>query len=414
MNVLVLNVGSSTLKFELIATDAERIEANADARLAGGAVERIGGEAVLSLTAQNRGGQRSVAPLRNLAAAVEHVAAWLVSDEADAGIASLAEIEAVGHRVVHGGEDFARSQRIDDTVLKALDDLVELAPLHNPHNIAGIRAATRVFGPGVPQVAVFDTAFHHTLPEVAFLYGLPYQLYRRYKVRRYGFHGTSHRYVAHRYRQLTGRPRDGTRLITLHLGNGASACAILGGDSIDTSMGFTPLEGLVMGTRSGDLDPAILDFVASKEGLTLSEVETMLNKQSGLLGLSGLTPDMRELLKEVEEHDDRRARLAVEVFCYRIRKYIGAYLAVLDGADAIVFAGGIGENAAEIRARACSGLEWMGITVDADANASLTGGREGRFSKPDSRVELWVIPTDEELLIARDTWRVVTGAPLRY
>ena len=414
MNVLVLNVGSSSLKFELIGTDAARIEANADARLAGGAVERIGGEAVLSLNAQGHPGQRSVAPLRNLAAAVEHVAGWLVSEEAGAGISSLAEIEAVGHRVVHGGEDFARSQRVDEAVLRALDELVELAPLHNPHNIAGIRAATRVFGPGVSQVAVFDTAFHHSLPEVAFLYGLPYQLYRRYKVRRYGFHGTSHRYVAHRYRQLTGRSRERTRLITLHLGNGASACAILGGDSIDTSMGFTPLEGLVMGTRSGDLDPAILDFVASKEGLTLSQMETLLNKQSGLLGLSGLTPDMRELLKEIEEHDDRRARLAVEVFCYRIRKYIGAYLAVLDGAEAIVFAGGIGENAAEVRARICGGLEWMGITVDPDANASLTSGREGRFSTADSRVELWVIPTDEELLIARDTWRVVTGAPLRY
>lgn len=414
MNVLVLNVGSSSLKFELVGTDAERIEANADTRLAGGAVERIGGEAVLSLSAQTGGARRTVAPLRNLAAAVEHVAAWLVSEDADTGIASLAEIEAVGHRVVHGGEDFARSQRIDETVLKALDELVELAPLHNPHNIAGIRAATRVFGPGVPQVAVFDTAFHHSLPEVAFLYGLPYQLYRRYKVRRYGFHGTSHRYVAHRYRQLTGRSREDTRLITLHLGNGASACAIRGGDSVDTSMGFTPLEGLVMGTRSGDLDPAILDFVASKEGLTLSQMETLLNKQSGLLGLSGLTPDMRELLKEIEEHDDRRARLAVEVFCYRIRKYIGAYLAVLDGANAIVFAGGIGENAADVRARVCSGWEWMGITFDAEVNASLTNGREGRFSTPDSRVEVWVIPTDEELLIARDTWRVVTGTPLRY
>ncbi|HEY7408966.1 MAG TPA: acetate kinase [Gemmatimonadaceae bacterium] len=413
MNVLVLNVGSSSLKFELIGTDAERIEANTDARLAGGSVERIGGEAVISLSARGHG-TRTAAPLRNLAAAVEHVAGWLVSDEADTGIGSLAEIEAVGHRVVHGGENFARSQRIDEGVLRALDELVELAPLHNPHNIAGIRAATRVLGPGVPQVAVFDTAFHQTLPEIAFLYGLPYQLYRRYKVRRYGFHGTSHRYVAHRFRQLTGRPREATRLITLHLGNGASACAIRAGDSIDTSMGFTPLEGLVMGTRSGDLDPAILDFVASKEGLTLSQVESLLNKQSGLLGLSGLTPDMRELLKEIEEHDDRRARLAVEVFCYRVRKYIGAYLAVLDGADAIVFAGGIGENAVEIRKRICSGLQWMGIELDAAANATLTSGREGKFSTPASRAELWVIPTDEELLIARDTWRVVSGAPLRY
>ncbi len=414
MNVLVLNVGSSSLKFELIGTDAERIEGNRDDRLAGGSVERIGGEAVISLSARRKPAGRSVAPLRNLAAAVEYVAGWLASAEADVGIASLAEIEAVGHRVVHGGEHFARSQRIDESVLRALDELVELAPLHNPHNIAGIRAASRVFGSGIPQVAVFDTAFHQTIPEIAFLYGLPYQLYRRHKVRRYGFHGTSHRYVAHRFRQLTGRAREASKLITLHLGNGASACAIRDGDSVDTSMGFTPLEGLVMGTRSGDLDAAILDYVANKEGLTPSQVELMLNKQSGLLGLSGLTADMRELLMEVEEHDDRRARLAVAVFCYRARKYLGAYLAVLDGADAIVFAGGIGENAVDVRARICRGLEWLGISFDATANAALTGGVEGRFSAPDSRVELWVIPTDEELLIARDTWRVVTGAPLRY
>src|SRR5918999_187778 len=414
MNILVLNVGSSSLKFQLIATDGERIEANEDLRLAGGGVERIGGEAVMSLSARGQQAQRTVAPLRNLAAAVEHVAAWLVAEDAGVGISSLGDIEAIGHRVVHGGEHFARSRRVDEHVLQALDDLVELAPLHNPHNIAGVRAAGRVFGPGVPQVAVFNTAFHQTLPEIAFLYGLPYQLYRRYKVRRYGFHGTSHRYVAHRYRQLTGRAREDTRLITLHLGNGASACAICGGDSVDTSMGFTPLEGLVMGTRAGDLDPAILDFIASKEGLTLPQVEVMLNKQSGLLGLSGLTPDMRELLQEIAEHDDRRARLAVDVFSYRARKYIGAYLAVLDGAEAIVFAGGIGENAVEVRARICSNLEWLGIRVDAEANASLTAGREGRFDAPGSRVELWVIPTDEELLIARDTWRVVTGAPLRY
>jgi acetate kinase len=368
----------------------------------------------MSLSVRRGPPGRAVAPLRNLAATVEYVAAWLVSQEAEVGISSLAEIEAVGHRVVHGGEQFTRSQRVDDTVLAALEELVDLAPLHNPYNVAGMRAATRVFGPGVPQVAVFDTAFHTTLPETAFLYGLPYQLYRRYKVRRYGFHGTSHRYVAHRYRQLTGRARESSNLITLHLGNGASACAIRGGDSVDTSMGFTPLEGLVMGTRAGDLDPAILDFIASKEGLTLPQVEVMLNKQSGLLGLSGLTADMRELLQEIAEHDDRRARLAADVFSYRARKYIGAYLAVLDGADAIVFAGGIGENAVEIRARICTNLEWLGIRVDAEANASLTSRREGRFDAPGSRVELWVIPTDEELLIARDTWRVVTGAPLRY
>jgi acetate kinase len=259
---------------------------------------------------------------------------------------------------------------------------------------------------------VFDTAFHHTLPEAAYLYAIPYQLYRRYRVRRYGFHGTSHRYVAYRYRQLTGRTREETKIVTLHLGNGASACAIVGGASMDTSMGFTPLEGLVMGTRSGDLDPAILDFVSAKEGLSLREVDSMLNKQSGLLGVSGLTSDMRELLAEEAEHGDRRARLAIELFCYRAKKYVGAYLAAMNGADAIVFAGGIGENSPDVRARICTGLDWLGAVVDPEGNTALTGGAEGRFDREGSRLQLWVIPTDEELLIARDTWRVVTGAPL--
>jgi acetate kinase len=297
-------------------------------------------------------------------------------------------------------------------VWRELEDLIELAPLHNPHNLRGITAARAVLGPGIPQVAVFDTAFHHSLPETAYLYALPYQLYRRYRVRRYGFHGTSHRYVAYRYRQLTGRSREATKIITLHLGNGCSACAINGGNSMDTSMGFTPLEGLVMGTRSGDLDPAILDFISAKEGLSLREVDSMLNKQSGLLGISGLTADMRELLAEAAEHDDRRARLAVDLFCYRVKKYLGSYLAAMNGADAIVFAGGIGENAPEIRARICSGLEWLGVDIDAGRNAALTSRKEGRVDREGSRVELWVIPTDEELLIARDTWRVVTGAEL--
>jgi acetate kinase len=269
-------------------------------------------------------------------------------------------------------------------------------------------------GPGVPQVAVFDTAFHQTLPERAYLYAIPYSYYRRYRVRRYGFHGTSHRYIAHRYRQLTGRTREETRIITLHLGNGCSACAIQAGTSIDTSMGFTPLEGLVMGTRSGDIDPAILDFIASKEGLSLPEVEGLLNKQSGLLGVSGLTNDMRELLAEAEEHDDRRAHLAIELFAYRIQKYIGAYLMTLGGADAICFAGGIGENAAEVRALVARGLEWMGVELSPARNAEMIGGREGRISSDDSRPELWVIPTDEELLIARDTYRVIRGAETRY
>jgi acetate kinase len=291
--------------------------------------------------------------------------------------------------------------------------LIAPPPLHNPHNLRGITAARAVLGPGVPQIAVFDTAFHHSLPETAYIYGIPYQLYRRYRVRRYGFHGTSHRYIAYRYRQLTERTREATKIITLHLGNGASACAIVSGASIDTSMGFTPLEGLVMGTRSGDLDPAILDFISAKEGLGLREVDSLLNKQSGLLGVSGLTADMRELLAEESEHGDRRARLAIDLFCYRVKKYIGSYLAAMNGADAIVFAGGIGENSPQVRARICAGLEWLGIELDASRNDQVVGS-EGRIDRDGSRVNVWVIPTDEELLIARDTWRVVSGAELPY
>jgi acetate kinase len=352
--------------------------------------------------------------LRDHRAAVVHLVAWLTSAESPVAIGSVAEIHAVGHRVVHGGERFQRSVLIDEAVVRGIEDTIELAPLHNPANLRGIAAARDVLGAGLPQVAVFDTAFHHTLPEHAYLYAIPYQLYRRHRVRRYGFHGTSHRYVAHRWRQLTGRAREETRIVTLHLGNGCSACAIRDGDSVDTSMGFTPLEGLVMGTRSGDLDPAVLDFVAGKEGLSLGEMEGLLNKQSGLLGISGLTNDMRELLAESAEHDDRRARLAIDLFCYRARKYIGAYLAAMGGAEAIVFTGGIGENAADIRARICDGLEWLGLTLDAGRNGECSGGREGRISADDARLAAWVIPTDEELLIARDTFRAVTGLEARF
>jgi len=412
MNILVLNVGSSTLKFQLTATDRDTIANNSDRRLARGQIERIGGEAILTLGVEGGRTIKSTAPIRDHAAAVEHVVAWITSDESGVAISSVAEIEAVGHRVVHGGERFAQSTRVDDELWRELEDLIDLAPLHNPHNLRGITAARAVLGPGVPQVAVFDTAFHHSLGETAYLYAIPYQFYRRYRVRRYGFHGTSHRYVAYRYRQLTGRTREATKIITLHLGNGASACAISAGNSVDTSMGFTPLEGLVMGTRSGDLDPAILDFVSAKEGLSLREIDSLLNKQSGLLGISGLTGDMRELLAEEAESNDRRARLAIELFCYRVKKYIGAYLAAMNGADAVVFAGGIGENSADIRSRIGKDLDWLGIMLDTEANAKTVNGAEGRIDVPGGRVELWVIPTDEELLIARDTWRVVTGTPL--
>ena len=409
MHILVLNVGSSSVKFQLFATDDAAIAAGTDRRLARGQVERIGGESIVTLAALELPAEKRAVALRDHAAAVEYIVSWLTSAESGVPISKLADIEAVGHRVVHGGERFNRSTLIDDELRRAIEELIELAPLHNPHNLKGIAAARGALGPGVPQVAVFDTAFHHSLPEQAYLYAIPYQLYRRYGVRRYGFHGTSHRYVAYRYRQLTGRTKDNTRIITLHLGNGASACAIADGKSVDTSMGFTPLEGLVMGTRSGDIDPAVLEYVSFKEGVNLAEMDTVLNKQSGLLGVSGLTADMRELLEEEARHGDRRARLAIELFCYRARKYIGAYLAALNGADAVVFTGGIGENSAEIRARICAGLDWLGVRADPERNAALARS-EGRFDAEGTRVQLWVIPTDEELLIARDTWRVVTGS----
>jgi len=364
---------------------------------------------VFSVSSATGPSVRGTAPLRDHRAAIDHLLTWIASDASTVPISSIAEIEAVGHRVTHGGERFWRSVRIDDEVLRGIEDTIDLAPLHNPNNLKGIQAARAALGPGIPQVAVFDTAFHHTLPDHAYLYALPYQWYRRHKVRRYGFHGTSYRYIAYRYRSHTGRSREKTKIIALHLGNGCSACAIDAGSSVDTSMGFTPLEGLVMGTRSGDLDPAILDHVASKEGYSAPEVEGILNKQSGLLGVSGLTNDMRELLAEEAEHDDRRARLAIDLFAYRARKYIGAYLAAMNGADAVIFAGGIGENASAVRARICDGLQWMGIEIDAARNAEMVNGKEGRIDRDGSRLEVWVIPTDEELLIARDTVRVVLG-----
>ncbi|HEX7772917.1 MAG TPA: acetate kinase [Pyrinomonadaceae bacterium] len=415
MNVLVLNCGSSSVKFQLISTDFERIEQDADRRLAHGLIERIGGAGIVTFIAEGNAPKRFAEPIRDTRAAVEMILRWAVSQ--DSGVAevnSIADIHAVGHRVVHGGERFTSSMLITDEVLRGIEDCIELAPLHNPANIHGIVAARTALGAALPQVAVFDTAFHQTLPDHAFLYALPYQLYRRHRIRRYGFHGTSHRYIAYRYRRLKGIARDATNIITLHLGNGCSIAAIKGGNSIDTSMGFTPLEGLVMGTRSGDLDPSIIDLISTKEGLSLSEVESLLNKQSGLLGISGLTDDMRELLAEAHEHDDRRARLAIEIFCYRARKYIGSYLAAMNGAEAIVFTGGIGENSAEIREKICAGLSWLGVELDAELNSKNGTSSNGQISRGSSRISVFVIATNEELLIARDTVRVVNGAPQRF
>jgi len=408
MNVLVLNCGSSSVKFRLIATDLDLIAQNADRRLAKGTIERIGGEAIIRLQVEGHEPQRSTASLRDINAAVDFIARWAASSESGIKeIKSIADIQAVGHRVVHGGERFKESVLITDEVVRAVEDCIDLAPLHNPANLTGISATRKLFGEGLPQVAVFDTAFHQTLPDHAFLYALPYQLYRRYRLRRYGFHGISHRYVAYRYRVMRNIAREATNIITFHLGNGCSATAISAGNSIDTSMGLTPLEGLVMGTRSGDLDPAIIEFIAAKEGLSTREIETLMNKHSGLLGISGLTSDMRELLAEESEENDRRAKLAIDIFCYRARKYIGAYLAAMNGADAIVFTGGIGENSPEVRARICEGLSWIGIELHEELNRSRTDGREGLISKEGSRPAVYVIPTDEELLIARDTVRCV-------
>ncbi|MDQ3652269.1 MAG: acetate kinase [Acidobacteriota bacterium] len=415
MNILVLNCGSSSVKFQIIATDLDRIAQNTDERLARGAVERIGGEAIITLQAEGSAPHRSTAPLRDTRAAVDLIIRWACSESSGiTDVRNVADIHAVGHRIVHGGERFTHSVLINDEVLSGIEDCIDLAPLHNPANIKGIVAAREVFGAGLPQAAVFDTAFHQTLPEQAYLYALPYQLYRRHRIRRYGFHGTSHRYVAYRYRQLRDIAREETNVITLHLGNGCSAAAIRAGNSVDTSMGLTPLEGLVMGTRSGNIDPAIVDFIAAKEGLSAQEVESLLNKQSGLLGISGLTNDMRDLLDEARENNDRRARLAIEIFCYRARKYIGSYLAAMGGADAVIFTGGIGENSAEVRTRVCDGLEWMGLELDAGRNMAHAGGREGIISRDGARLAAYVIPTDEELLIARDTVRCVRGVTQRY
>ena len=415
MHVLVLNTGSSSLKFQVVDTDLDAIEKNADRQLARGVLERIGSESLVSLRVEGRSTVRRTAALRDHRAALDYVLRWLVSAESGVpGLSALGDIHAVGHRIVHGGEKFTRSTLITDEVVDQIEDCIDLAPLHNPANLKGIYAARELLGPGVPQVAVFDTSFHSTLPEVAYLYAIPYPLYVRHKIRRYGFHGTSHRYVGFRYRALTGKTHEDTNIITLHLGNGCSACAIKNGDSINTSMGLTPLEGLVMGTRSGDIDPSVLEFLHHKEGLSFQEIDTLLNKQSGLLGISGLTNDMRELLAEESAHQDRRARLAIELFVHRVRHYLGAYLAQMNGADAIVFTGGIGENSSEIRHRICAKLDFFGIALDPEKNVTAVGGQEGDISAEGARVRTYVIPTNEELLIARDTVRCVKNAPRRW
>jgi acetate kinase len=402
MKILVINCGSSTVKFRLI-----ELELRPDARghkriVAGGLVDRIGDAPTRAFFLHGSEARQEHSAAHNHEQAVGEVVEWLSSTP------GLGAIDAVGHRIVHGGDRFISTTRIDRRVIEAIEALCELAPLHNPAGLAGIRAARKFLGEATPMAAVFDTAFHHTLPEASRTYALPQELALKHGIRRYGFHGIAHQYSVLRYGEITGTPADQITIVTLHLGNGCSACAVRGGASIDTSMGFTPLEGLVMGTRSGDLDPAVVPFLARKEGVSADEVESWLNKRSGLLGLSGISNDMRELTARYGQ--DRRARLAVDVFCYHARKYLGAYLAALDGARALVFSGGIGENSTLVRAEICAGMSWCGLQLDPEANAA--GSRDDRcIATPESKIKVYVVHTDEETLIARETVALLRRAP---
>ena len=351
MNVLVVNCGSSSLKWQVIRTDRDCRQGSPVVRLCRGQIERIGGEALISVQTPHGGSQKYTAPIRDTRAALDHVLHRLMSEASGVSeIRGWADIHAVGHRVVHGGELFHDSALITRDVLKGIEDCVDLAPLHNPDNLRGILAVREICGEAMPQVAVFDTAFHASLPEHAYLYAVPYHLYRRHGIRRYGFHGTSHRYVACRYQELLHLNPEQTHIVTLHLGNGCSATAIRGGRSVDTSMGMTPLEGLVMGTRFGDVDAAVVNLIARKEALSPHEVDTLLNTRFGLLGVSGVTNDMKVLLDALKQNEDRRVRLAIDIFCHRARKYVGALLASMGGADAVVFTGGIGRTLPSVSA----------------------------------------------------------------
>jgi acetate kinase len=397
MKVLVLNSGSSSIKYQFIETTTHQV-------LAKGQVERIGmDDAVLSHVRIDGDTVKFSAEILDHNIAIEYVVAILLSKNHGV-IKDKSEIEAVGHRVVHGGETFSGSVLITDEVIEKIRENIELAPLHNPHNLRGIMACKRLL-PDTPQVAVFDTAFHQKMPEYAFIYGLPYELYKKYKIRRYGFHGTSHRYVSKRASEILGVPIEKLRIITAHLGNGCSMAAVKYGVSVDTTMGFTPLEGLLMGTRSGDIDPAIVLYIMGKEGLTMAEVNALLNKHSGLVGISGVSSDMREIIREMK-NGNMRAKLAFDVFCYRVKKYIGAYTAVMGGVDAIVFTAGIGENSPDVRKSVCEGLEFLGIKIDDEKNNSPE--REKIITTDDSPVKVLVIPTNEELVIALDTAEIVS------
>ncbi|MEK7250298.1 MAG: acetate kinase [Bacteroidota bacterium] len=396
MNILVLNCGSSSVKYQLIEADAQKW-------LAKGSVERIGMSGATLKNLRHDGDEIIIAgEIVDHIVAIEYILAVLLSRNHGV-ISGKSDIHAIGHRVVHGGETFTASVLITDEVIKGIRDNFEIAPLHNPHNLRGINAC-QVNLPGTPQVAVFDTAFHQQMPRKAFLYGLPYSLYSQYRIRRYGFHGASHRYVADRAAKLMQRDIKELKLITCHLGNGCSMAAINAGVSVDTTMGFTPLEGLLMGTRTGDIDPSVILYIMGKEGITLSEANTLLNKHSGLQGISGVSSDMREVIQEMK-NGDKKAKYAFDVFCYRVKKYIGSYAAAMSGIDAVVFTGGIGENSSDVRKACCEDMSYFGITVDDAANESKE--KEKLITTADSRTKVFVIPTNEELVIALDTKEIV-------
>ncbi len=396
MKILVINCGSSSLKFQLIDSEDESV-------LAKGLCERIGMEGsrlVYTKAGSDKLVIESAMPAHTNA--VQLVIETL-TDKDNGVIKSLNDVDAVGHRIVHGGEKFSKSVLIDDEVIKAIEECNDLAPLHNPANLTGIRACKELM-PDTKMVAVFDTAFHQTMPAKAFLYGIPYEYYEKYKVRRYGFHGTSHSFVSSRTAKLLGRPYDKLKTIVCHLGNGASISAVKDGKSVDTSMGLTPLEGLIMGTRSGSIDPAIIEFIANKENKSIKEVMDILNKQSGVLGLSGIGSDFRDLMSAMENNDER-ARTAIEAFCYQTVRYIGAYAAVMNGVDAIAFTAGLGENNSYIREKICSYLSYLGVEIDSEKNN--VNGTETIISVDSSKVKVLVVPTNEELKIARETLELI-------
>lgn len=396
MNILVINCGSSSLKYQLINSDTEAV-------LAKGLCERIGIEGSM-ITYQPANGEKevTVSPMPTHTQAIQMVLDALTNEKSGV-IKSLAEVGAVGHRVVHGGEKFTSSTLITEEAMKAIEECNDLAPLHNPANLIGIRACQELM-PNVPMVAVFDTAFHQTMPEEAYLYGLPYEYYENHKVRRYGFHGTSHSFVSKKAAELAGKNYEDLKIIVCHLGNGASLSAVKNGKSVDTSMGLTPLEGLIMGTRSGDMDPAIMEYIAKKENLDMAGVMNVLNKKSGVLGLSGVSSDFRDIEEAAEAGNDRAAK-ALAAYNYRVIKYIGAYAAAMDGVDVIVFTAGLGENGKSMRKAVCEHLTYLGIKIDDEANS--VRGKDIVISTPDSKVQVMVIPTNEELAIARETLALV-------